>query len=171
MPKIQFPKFDGQNTKIWKDNCLSYFELYQLPEGMWITTAHLHLEGNAAKWYQAYKQNHTFKNWDHFCSMVEEEFGYDDFRTAMNALLDLKQTGTVEDYTSQFQALQYDVTMHNSHYDEMFFTPQYIRGLKEEIRTTVEPQMPQTVQKASTIARIQQGMLERSKTRYNRANS
>jgi len=61
--------------------------------------------------------------------------------------------------------------MHNSHYDEMFFTPQYIRGLKEEIRTTVEPQMPQTVQKASTIARIQQGMLERSKTRYNRSNS
>ena len=138
---------------------------------MWITAAHLHFEGNAAKWYQAYKQNHTFKNWDHFCSVVEEEFGSNDFRTAMNALLDLKQTGTVEDYTSQFQALQYDVTMHNSHYDEMFFTPQYIRGLKEEIRTTVEPQMPQTVQKASTIARIQQGMLERSKTRYNRANS
>jgi len=52
-----------------------------------------------------------------------------------------------------------------------FFTPQYIRGLKEEIRTTVEPQMPQTVQKASTIARIQQGMLERSKARYNRTNS
>jgi len=105
MPKMQFPKFDGQNTKIWKDNCLSYFELYQLPEGMWITAAHLHFEGNAAKWYQAYKQNHTFKNWDHFCSVVEEEFGSDDFRTAMNALLNLKQTGTVEDYTSQFQAL------------------------------------------------------------------
>ena len=31
--------------------------------------------------------------------------------------------------------------------------------------------MPQTVQKASTIARIQQGMLERSKARYNRTNS
>ena len=35
----------------------------------------------------------------------------------------------------------------------------------------MEPQMPQTVQKASTIARIQQGMLEWSKTRYNQANS
>jgi len=103
--------------------------------------AHLHFEGNATKWYQAYKQNHTFRDWDHFCSVVEEEFGSDDFRTAMNALLDLKQTGTVEDYTTQFQSLQYDVTMHNSSYDEMFFTPQYIRGLKEEIRAAVEPQM------------------------------
>jgi len=86
----------------------------------------------------------------------------------MNALLDLKQTSNMEDYTTQFQSLQYDVTMHNSSYDEMFFTPQYIRGLKEEIRAAVEPQMPTTVQKASTIARIQQGMLERSKSRYHK---
>ena len=56
----------------------------------------------------------------------------------MNAFLDLKQTGTVEDYTTQFQSLQYDVTMHNSSYDEMFFTQQYIIGLKEEIRAAVE---------------------------------
>ena len=93
---MQFPKFDGQNPKIWKDNCLSYFELYQLPEGMWITAAHLHFERNAAKWYQAYRQNHTFKNWDHFYLVVEEEFGSDDFRTTMNALLDLEQTGPLK---------------------------------------------------------------------------
>jgi hypothetical protein len=55
MPKMQFPKFDGTNSKVWKDNCESYFELYQLPEGMWITAAHAYFEGNAAKWYQAYK--------------------------------------------------------------------------------------------------------------------
>jgi len=62
MPKMQFPKFDGTDPKIWKDNYESYFDLYKLPEGMWVTAARIHLEGNAAKWYQAYKQNHTFKN-------------------------------------------------------------------------------------------------------------
>jgi len=67
---------------------------------MWITAAHLHFEGNAAKWYQAYKQNHTFRNWHHFCAVVEEEFGANDFRTTMNDLLDLKQTGTVVEYTT-----------------------------------------------------------------------
>jgi hypothetical protein len=51
MPKMKFPKFDGTNPKLWRDNCESYFELYQLPEGMWITVAHLHFERNAAKWY------------------------------------------------------------------------------------------------------------------------
>lgn len=105
MPKMHFPKFDGTNPKIWKDNCKSYFELYQLPEGMWITAATLHFEGNAAMWYQAYKQNHTFTNWTQFCAVVDEEFGSDDFRCAMNDLLDLKQTGTVEEYTVKFQKI------------------------------------------------------------------
>jgi hypothetical protein len=88
---MQFPKFDGQNPKVWKDNCQSYFELYQLPEGMWITVAHTHFERNAAKWYQASKHNHTFRDWDHFCSVIEEEFGSDDFRTTMNALWTLSK--------------------------------------------------------------------------------
>lgn len=71
MPKMQFPKFDGTKPKIWKDNCKSYFELYHLPEGMWITAATLHVESNAAMWYQSYKQNHTFANWAAFCSVVD----------------------------------------------------------------------------------------------------
>lgn len=83
MPKMQFPKFDGENPQIGRDNCESYFELYQLPEGMWRTAAHIHFEGNAAKWYQAYKQNLTFKSWEQFCAVVEEECGSDDFRAAI----------------------------------------------------------------------------------------
>ena len=31
---MQFPVFDGNDPKIWKDNCKSYFELYSLPKGM-----------------------------------------------------------------------------------------------------------------------------------------
>jgi len=168
MSKMQFPKFDGANPKVWRDNCESYFELYRLPEGMWITAAHLHFEGNAAKWYQAYKQTHHFSSWDHFCSVVEEEFGSDDFKSAMNDLLELKQIGTVEEYTTQFHNLQFDITMHNPHYDEMFFTPQYVRGLKDEIRSMVEPQMPTIVQKASILAKIQQKLVDRNKGKSNR---
>jgi hypothetical protein len=100
--------------------------------------------------------------------VIQEEFGEDDFRTAMNELLDLRQTGTVEEYTTNFQALQYTITMHNAQYDDMFFTPQYVRGLKEDIRGAVEPQRPTTVHKASIIAKIQQGVQERSKAKYQR---
>jgi len=84
IPKVPFPKFDGTDPRIWNDMCHNYFDLYQLPEGMWITAATLNFEGNAAKWWQTYKQNHTLGSWTAFYA---ENFGAVDFRTAMTELL------------------------------------------------------------------------------------
>lgn len=86
---------------------------------------------------------------------IEQEFGYDDYRIALTDLITLKRTGTIGEYTTQFQALQFDIIMHNCHYDDLFFTSHYISGLKDEIRAVVEPYMPTTVNRASIIARIQ----------------
>jgi len=58
--------------------------------------------------------------------------------------------------------------MHSCHYDDLFFTSHYINGLKDEIRAVVEPQMPTTVKKAATIAKIQQKVVDRSKVKYQR---
>jgi hypothetical protein len=38
-----------------------------------------------------------------------------------------------------YRALQFDITMHNSNYDELFAS-KYVEGLKEEIKATVEQQ-------------------------------
>lgn len=81
------------------------------------------------------------------------------------------QCGTVEDYTLAFQALQYNITMHNSHYDEVFFASAYVAGLRDDIRATVEPHVPLTVDRATLIAKIQQRTLDRSKAKYNRNNN
>jgi len=105
MPKMDFPDFEGSDPKVWLDNCRDYFELYQIPEGMWVTVARMHLKGKAGKWYQAFKQKNTFRSWTHFCGVIEQEFGSDDFRSSMHDLLALKQTGSIDEYTEQFQAL------------------------------------------------------------------
>jgi len=154
IPKMQFPMFDGTSPKIWIDNCCNYFTIYNITESLKVTAAVMHLEGNAAKWWQAYKQNHAVPTWQPFCSLILDKFGADDFRQALNDLLSLKQTGTMEEYTNAFQSLQFDVTMHNCHYDELFFATKYVDGLKEEIRATVEPHVPATVDRATLIAKI-----------------
>ena len=81
-------------------------------------------------------------------------------------MLSLKQTNTVEEYTTQFQALQFEVSMHSTNVDELFFATTYVNGLKDDIRAVVEPHTPTTVKKAATIAKIQQRQLERSKLKY-----
>lgn len=54
----------------------------------------------------------------------------------MKALLALKQPGTVDEYQREFQ---------NPNYDEQFFISQFIRGLKPELRGTVESHVPETL--------------------------
>jgi len=168
MPKMDFPDFEGSDPKVWLDNCRDYFELYQIPEGMWVTAARMHLKGKAGKWYQAFKQKNTFRSWTHFCGVIDQEFGSDDFRSSMHDLLALKQTGSIDEYTEQFQALQYSVTMHNAGYDDMFFSQQYVMGLKEDIRGMVEAHRPPDVLQASILAKIQQRTVDRGKSRYPR---
>ena len=63
IPKMQFPMFDGTSPKIWIDNCCNYFTIYNITESLKVTAAVMHLEGNAAKWWQAYKQNHSVPTW------------------------------------------------------------------------------------------------------------
>jgi hypothetical protein len=85
---------------------------------------------------------------------VETEFGADDQRQSMKALLNLKQQGTVDEYYRQFQALMYLVTMHNPHYDEHFFVTQFIKGLKHDLHPMVEAQVPDTVERTVLLSRV-----------------
>ena len=50
LPKMLFPKF-SIHPKIWIDNCCNYFSIYNVPERLWVSSATMHLEGNATKWY------------------------------------------------------------------------------------------------------------------------
>lgn len=34
VPKMAFPKFEGDNPCIWKDKCQDYFKLFDLPESL-----------------------------------------------------------------------------------------------------------------------------------------
>jgi hypothetical protein len=87
----------------------------------------MHLEGNAAKWWQTHKQSTVERS---SVRSFSSSFGSYDFRTAITEMLALKQTDTVKEYTSAFQSLQFDITMHNSNYDEVFFASKYVAGLK-----------------------------------------
>jgi hypothetical protein len=168
---MDFHDFYGDDPKVWLDNCKDFFDMYNIPEGMWVTAAKVHLKGNAGKWYQAFKQNNSFKSWTHFCYEVEKQFGSEDYNAYMDQLLDLRQTATVEEYTTQFQSFQYGVSIHHVGFDEMFFTKQYIRGLKDDIRVMVESQMPPSVIKAAALAKIQQQQAERAKSKHKPAGN
>jgi hypothetical protein len=68
---------------------------------------------------------------------VETKFGAYDYMHALQELLELQQQGSVEDYVAAFESLQFQIEMHNTGYDKMFFITQFTRGLKPEISAAV----------------------------------
>jgi hypothetical protein len=70
---------------------------------MWTTAASLHMDDVAAKWLHVYKLKHGLGHWPVFAAMVEQKFGAYDYRYG---LLALRQEGTVDEYTKEFEAAQ-----------------------------------------------------------------
>jgi hypothetical protein len=56
LPKLNFPKFEGKNPKLWKSRCENYVEMYDVDEGIWVKNASMHFEGPAAHWLQSVEQ-------------------------------------------------------------------------------------------------------------------
>ena len=84
------PRFDGELPRIWKDQMMDYFRIFAINPALWFTTGTLHLGGPAAMWWQAYKLKHDVTTWPQFISAIEEQFGVDDHRKVMKALIRLK---------------------------------------------------------------------------------
>ena len=136
---------------------------------MWVTATALHFDKNAAKWLQVYKKTNPNATWDQFADAVESEFGQYEYREAMDDLLDLKQRGSVEDYATQFEELYYQINMHHSGYDPVFFISQFNNGLKHDIRLAVQTQVPSTLHRAIMLAKLQERVLDRGKDKFQKS--
>ena len=51
-PTADFPRFDGENPRIWQKACEKYFRLFAVDRSYWVEYATMHFSGNAALWLQ-----------------------------------------------------------------------------------------------------------------------
>jgi hypothetical protein len=115
---------------------------------------------------QVYKPKKGLGDWSSFVATVEDKFGAYDYKKAIQELSALKQDGSVEEYTGEFEVVQFHVSMLNAGFDDMFFTSHFINGLKDGIRGVVQIQLPDSVDRASMLVRIQQQIVEKGKYKH-----
>lgn len=127
-----------------------------LPPSLWATMASFNMEGKTTKWLQVYKQTHGVDNWDIFIQAVEAKFRDNDYREALTMLIELQQIESLDTYIAKFEDLQYQIMMHNNGLDELFIITQFIKGLKLEVSSVVQSQIPETMDRAIMLAKIQQ---------------
>jgi hypothetical protein len=97
---MDFPKFDGSDVRVWLDNCETYFRFYNIVDEFRVSAATLNLVGDAAHWYQAWKQEMGWPTWDQLRTAIAAEFELHIEKTKMDELLLLTQTSTVTEYRS-----------------------------------------------------------------------
>jgi hypothetical protein len=153
-PKIEFPKFDGDNPRLWKDRCVMYFELYAVHESLKTHFTALNFTGAAAIWLQTVQKQGRVTDWDSLCALVFAKFDKDQYQTQLRHLEALKQIDTVSEYQSQFDELAHGILLYNSGFEDTFFVTKFVGGLKEEIRSAILLHRPKDVDTASALALI-----------------
>jgi hypothetical protein len=77
LPKLDFPKFDGDHPKLWQLHCESYFKMYSVESSVWVKVATMHFEGAAAHWLQSVDHKIRSASWSEVCSWIHDQFGRD----------------------------------------------------------------------------------------------
>jgi hypothetical protein len=102
MPKTNFPKFDGNHPKLWKEKAEKYFNMFHVPEDYKVDYATLHFTGSAALWLQTYEAQHDIDGWAHLCVAVCQKFAKDLYYADMTKTLSIRQSSDVETYSKEF---------------------------------------------------------------------
>ena len=75
-------------------------------------------------------------------------------RDCTRELLVLKQVGSVQEYRNNFNQLVYQVRPYEGVVSETLLVTQFVLGLKEEVRSTVEIQLPLLVNTTAEYALV-----------------
>jgi hypothetical protein len=165
-PKMDFPKFDGVNPRLWREQCEVYFEIYGVSEAMKTRFATLNFIGPAALWLQTVQLRGRFQSWQAMYTAVCAHFDKDQYPLYMKQLENLRQTGSVADYQKSFEQLAHSILLYDPSYDDVFFVTRFLGGLKEEIRAPITLHRPPNLETASTLALLQEAELEAAKTKF-----
>lgn len=160
VPKLEFPTFHGDNPRLWKDRCDLYFEVYNVSEALKPRFAALSLKGAAATWLQTVELRGRFPTWEAFHTAVCDRFDRDQYQIHMKQLDNLRQTGSVAEYQTQFESLAHSILLYNPAYDDVYFVTRFLGGLKEEIRAPIALHRPPNLDTASALALLQEEELE-----------
>lgn len=73
-PKLEFPKFNGDNPNECIRKCSKYFELCKIQEEQKVDFASLYMTDKAATWVASYLALQPLVSWIKFCTAVRARF-------------------------------------------------------------------------------------------------
>jgi len=170
LPKLDFPKFDGEHAQFWITCAVNYFEMYAVERPMWIRVATMHFTSAAKRWLQSIEHLLSSLDWSSFCSLLHERFSRDQHELLLRQLFNIRQTGSVSDYIDKFTELIDQLKSYNPNPDLLAYTTRFVDGLREDIRAVTLVARPTTLDAAYTLASLHEEAGGPYRTRDRRAD-
>ena len=99
-------------------------------------------------------------SWDELCAALSGKFGREQYQFHLRQFRTLRQSSTVHRYMLQFEELMHQLLAHNPSVDSVFFTTQFLEGLRHEIRASVVLHPPKDLDSAFSLASMQEELLD-----------
>ncbi|KAK2994959.1 hypothetical protein RJ640_027863 [Escallonia rubra] len=138
LPKLVFPRFNGNDPRGWVRKAEQYFELCPIHEDYKVPYASVHFDAQAEHWYAAYIKPLIRIDWDSFVRDLYARFSVLTGVSVLGEFNKLQQVGTVDEYFNRFKALRAQVVHEFKYLDETYFCMSFIGGLRPEIQSRVE---------------------------------
>ncbi|XP_077236504.1 uncharacterized protein LOC143878006 [Tasmannia lanceolata] len=149
--KLDFPSFNGrEDPTSWVCRAEQFFDFHATLEAERVALASFHLEGDTQLWYQLLKQEKGAVSWKEFSEGLHSRYGPTQFLDFFGELTKLQQTGSVNDYQTQFEKLLAKV----SHFQQTRQVSCFVSGLKDSIKADVMAASPATLSAAIGLARL-----------------
>jgi hypothetical protein len=164
-PKLEFPKFDGSNPRLWQDHCNMFFEVYAVHPSLKTRFAALNFVGIAKTWLHTVERRERVADWLTLCKLVMGRFDKDQYPLILKQFEATDQTASVQEYIADFEQAAHNLLLYNPNYDETYFVTRFLAGLKEDIRAGIVLHRPPDVDTASALALLQEAELGRPRSK------
>ncbi|XP_068329703.1 uncharacterized protein [Pyrus communis] len=147
--KLEFPRFsDGDDPLAWVYRAEHYFDYFTVDDKQKVRMASFHMDNEALQWFQWRNCIKNYPNWKDFVHVFCKEFGPSEFEDFTEALVQLKQLGSLKEYVSEFRRLANRTT----EIGPVMLRSCFIRGLIPELRHDVKLLRPSDVHEAIALA-------------------
>nr|XP_028964667.1 uncharacterized protein LOC108169704 [Malus domestica] len=147
--KLEFPRFsDGDDPLAWVYRAEHYFDYFSVDDAQKVRMASFHMDNEALQWFQWRNCIKNHLTWADFVHVFCKEFGPSEFEDFTEALVQLKQLGSLKEYVSEFRRLANRTT----EIGPVMLRGCFIGGLKPELRHDVKLLRPSDVHEAIALA-------------------
>lgn len=149
MLKLDFPKFNGENPRLWLGKCTRYFTCNKMNDFNKLRLVTMSLEDVVDNWFVDYMDDKPNLTLEEFTRLVLNRFLNPNGGSLLAQFNKMRQTGSVQSYIQEFKEMRSLMKESNKVLTDEYFMDSFVGGLKEKINKFVVMQKPITLLSAT----------------------